>query len=105
MTPLRLLGGLLDGNIGGKADEIEAESLQELDSRGKMRKVSALYAPFAPPPGPYLYDCLHCRFWQDRTCQIVGVRDDPFGGEEVSPIAWCILWLPRKSDRLFGWLT
>lgn len=108
VTIARLAAGfLLDGVPGlqAEADQLADEELAMLQDRGhKLGKVEAWYTPLAPLPFFYLYDCSHCRFWQGpNRCQIVGLPDDPWGGEAIHPFHFCVRWLPLANEPPFDW--
>lgn len=74
------------------ADVPEEALLAQVQRQGrKFSKVEALYTPGAViPPIAWRYECRTCRFWQPAaagqaypTCRIVGLPDDPLGGEAV----------------------
>jgi len=79
---------------------------------GKYNKTDALYSPIAPPPGAWDYRCEQCRFYKEGEgengagkCSIVGHEEDPWGGENIYPGAWCAYWLPYEGTEWFTWVT
>lgn len=78
---------------------------------GKFSKRRALYLPQSPfPPLFWRNQCERCRFWYEGApgepggCTIVGLQDDPFGGEAIHPRGWCALWMPPAGEPAFAWL-
>ncbi|MBI2919162.1 MAG: hypothetical protein HYY01_14400 [Chloroflexi bacterium] len=39
------------------------------------------------------------------TCAVVGVADDPWGGEAIHPLHWCAFWLNQQGDPPLRWLA
>lgn len=104
-TPFRVLSFLLSGQPTLAQMEQETRDRVGLQGR-KFSKTEANYAPLAPvPPLGWRYECGRCIFFnsRDKTCQVMGLPDDGFGGESVHPIAWCSLWLPLENQPLLRW--
>jgi len=96
------------------ADVPEEALLAQVQRQGrKFSKVEALYTPGAViPPIAWRYECRTCRFWQPAaagqaypTCRIVGLPDDPLGGEAIHPLHWCGFWLSSPSEPAFRWIA
>lgn len=101
------LGFLTGGNAGvqAAADQQELRLTAQVATSGKIPKDQANYLPFPLPPAGYIYDCSHCRFWQEpNRCRIVGLPSDPWSGETVQPWHYCTLWLPPGGEPVLGWL-
>lgn len=82
----------------------------QVDRQGrKFTKVESLYLPVTPlPPLFWRYECQTCRFWQEAKgewgeCEVVGVPNDPFGGEKINRLAWCGFWVNRQDDLPLQW--
>ena len=95
------------------ADVREEALLAQVQRQGrKFSKVEAIYTPGAViPPIAWRYECQTCRFWQSATgktyptCRVVGLSDDPLGGEAIHPLHWCGFWLSSPSEPAFRWLA
>ena len=95
-------------------DRIDQELRGDVQLQGrKFGNDEAVYLPFSPPPGAWRYECQTCRYWQPAgtggrsfpTCAVVGLDDDPFGGEAIHPLHWCAWWLPARGDPPLRWLA
>ena len=95
------------------ADMREEVLLNQVQRQGrKFSKVEAIYTPGAViPPIAWRYECQTCRFWQPATgnnfptCRVVGLPDDPLGGEAIHPLHWCGFWLSSPSEPAFRWIA
>ena len=107
LTPFRVLSSLVTGEPS--LDQLGQEVNTRQRSLGrKFTKVEAVYTLAPPvPPIAYRYECGRCRFYnaENRTCNVVGLRDDPWGGEAVHPAAWCAWWLPLAGQPVAAWFT
>jgi hypothetical protein len=76
----------------------------------KLPKVVAFYAPLAPPPVAFQYECQFCPFWippENGTpplCQIVSEKGPP-DEDMIKAEAWCILWIPNGKNAPLSWLS
>ncbi len=112
LTPFRVLGSLLTGTPSMEELTQEVNTRQRSLGR-KFNKVEAVYTLAPPvPPIAWRYECGRCRFYHaaNRTCNVVGLRDDPWGGEAIHPLAWCAWWLPLETgptgtQPLIAWVT
>ena len=74
-------------------DEINAQVAE----KGKFTKQQVAYLPFSPPPVFWDYKCKKCLFWKDPNgCKVVE--------GEISPGAWCAIWLPTVGKPAFSWM-
>lgn len=74
-------------------DEIE----QTVAKEGKFSKSAVAYIPLAPPPLFWDYKCKKCRFWvEPNSCTVVE--------GDISPRAWCAIWLPPDGKPPFSWI-
>lgn len=106
-TPFRVLSNLLSGQPTMDAMAQDIEQRVRIQGR-KWNKTEAGYVPFAPvPPLGWRYECGRCRFYESasKTCTVMGLPGDPFGGESVHPIAWCAFFLPRADQPLLRWVA
>lgn len=107
LTPFRVLASLVTGTPS--LDQLAQEVNTRQRSLGrKFNKVEAVYLGTPPvPPVAWRYECGRCRFYQSetRTCSVVGLRSDPWGGEAIHPLAWCAWWLPLANQPVLSWLT
>lgn len=63
----------------------------------KIPKAPILYSKQGPPPFVWVYECQYCLFWSPpQSCVIVE--------GDISPTAWCILWLNTPPDLPFSYL-
>lgn len=80
------------GTMQPWVDEIEAY----VQEHGKFQKAQVLYLSFSPPPFFWDYKCKKCRFWvEPDSCTVVE--------GDISPKAWCALWLPLDGKPAFSW--
>lgn len=106
-TPFRVLSNLLSGQPTMDAMAGDIEQRVRIQGR-KWTKFEAGYVPFAPvPPLGWRYECGRCRFYESagKTCKVMGLPGDAFGGESVHPIAWCAFFLPREDQPLLKWVS
>jgi hypothetical protein len=106
-TPFRVLSNLLTGQPTLDQMAAETQHLVTLQRR-KFTKQEAGYFPLAPvPPLGWRYECGRCRFYESasKTCSVMGLPSDDFGGETVHPLAWCAYWLPLEDQPLLAWVT
>lgn len=107
LTPFRVLASLVTGAPG--LDQLAQEVTIRQRSLGrKFNKVEAFYTLAPPvPPIAWRYECGRCRFYQaeNRTCSVVGLSDDPWGGEAIHPLAWCAWWLPQANQPVLAWVA
>ena len=104
-TPFRVLSQLVTGrpSMATLSSEIRGQVAQ---LGRKFTKVEAIYAPLAPvPPLGWRYECGRCRFYQPetKTCEVVGLPGDPWGGQAIHPLSWCAWWLPVEGQPLLAW--
>lgn len=104
-------------NDGDQSVEDVAERVRDSAAEkptGTFNKGSVHYAPQSPLPyGVWEYKCRTCRFYTppeespdgNPRCEVVGRRDNPLGGENVHPEAWCALWLPEDGREWFEYVT
>ncbi len=73
-------------------DEIESKVVAD----GKFSKPEVLYLPFSPPPVFWDYKCKKCLWWEEPNgCKVVE--------GEISPQAWCAVWVPPSTYKPFTW--
>ena len=73
-------------------DEVESK----VSTDGKFTKPEVLYLPFSPPPVFWDYKCKKCRWWEEPNgCKTVE--------GEISPQAWCAIWVPPSTYKPFTW--
>ena len=106
LTPFRVLASITLGSPTLPELVADVRSLTRAQGR-KFNKVEAVYTPvFTVPPLGWEYTCRKCVFFQPETmtCEVVGLRGDPWGGESIGTLAWCSWWLPLEGDPLLKWL-
>ncbi|MDP3063499.1 MAG: hypothetical protein Q8O40_09885 [Chloroflexota bacterium] len=106
--PRFAVGFFTAGNEGVQAvaTELDGELTDQARREGKFSKARVNYLPVPLPPGGYLYDCSHCRFWQGpHRCRIVGQPGDSFGGEAIYPWHYCTLWVPPEGEPVLQWVV
>ena len=73
-------------------DELESKVATD----GKFSKMEVLYLPFSPPPVFWDYKCKKCKWWEPPNgCKTVD--------GEISPGAWCAIWVPPSIYKAFTW--
>jgi len=72
---------------------------------GKFHKMKVAYTPLAPPPVFWEYNCASCIIFdaKRKTCKWVNEWGFPNPGE-IHPQAWCVLWMPKHSDKPLSFL-
>lgn len=88
LAPMSVGVVLLDLIEPGVLNVWESKVEEEVQG-GKFTKIEIAYLPFHPPPALYSYKCSTCHWWiEPGECKVVR--------GEVSPVGWCILWVPNK---------
>lgn len=113
LAPLTIAVETVAAFAVGEAGESQVEAyirgLAAERPTGKFSKLDSYYVPFEIPPVFWEYRCETCRFYQEAnadagTCDVVGRAGDPFGGEAISPQAYCAWWMPEADDEPFDWI-